>query len=258
MCTTSSTCTGLNRLSNEIVPHQSYPMFFNDSVGNQFTNHNRFSSESGFASMGNTRASDMSYTSMNSSTMQNQKCVSFIDATPTPGDMQMTLLSELSMDGMIKMPSPTKTNLTSLAAVVQQTCKQISSSKTIIEQNSKVFSSSESNFFSNSSAFEYTQKEQSSQSFVKTQKTTIIDGSNITSVSSSNVGNLASLEVVKIDGSADVTDNVVPPALPVKTRKQSKFADKSLNQSFPLFNTIVDDQVIELRFDNRCDNNYCC
>lgn len=227
----------------------------------------RFSNESGFVSMGNARCSEISYSSFNSTTAHQKTSLSFIDSTPTPGDMPLSIMSDFANDMSLKLPSPPGKNLgISMANVVQQSMKQVStsSSSNFFEQNSsstKMIGSNGklSQAFSSSTIKEAEQRMESMkiesssmQSFSSTSSQrnvsqTVMMGGNLSSMK-----NIMSTQSNLMDKGSEGIDSplsLMPPALPVKTRKLKVGSQcDSLNESgLCSLNSTMDDQSIEYR-----------
>lgn len=229
----------------------------------------RFSNESGFVSMGNARCSEISYSSFNSTTAHQKTSLSFIDSTPTPGDMPLSIMSDFANDMSLKLPSPPgKTLGISMANVVQQSMKQVStsSSSNFFEQNSSATKMIGSNgklsqAFSSSTIKEAEQRTEtssmkiesssmqsfSSKSSQRNVSQTVMMGGNLSSMK-----NIMSTQSNLMENGSEGMDcplSLMPPALPVKTRKPKVGSQcDSLNESgLCSLNSTMDDQSIEYR-----------
>ncbi|XP_077298400.1 guanine nucleotide-releasing factor 2-like isoform X2 [Arctopsyche grandis] len=260
--TSSNICANNNHLSNEMIPHSSQigDIYLGESAINPNINQHRFSSESGFVSMGNTRNSEISYSSFNSSSLlQHQKSsLSYIDSTPTPSDLPSSMLTDLINNDKCQIVSSNKVlDVSSMANVVQHSMKEMSS-KRVFGVYGRTFTTNES-FNSSMSTNTVDIQKTSVQSFAQKNSTQaiVIDQSNTSSKVSVSVNNTSfsseNSDTVQISSennvSTDVCDsNSLPPALPVKTRINSKLGFQNDNLSdHSLFNSSIDDQTIEFR-----------
>lgn len=213
--------------------------------------------------MGNTRNSEISYSSFNSSSLlQHQKSsLSYIDSTPTPNDFPSSVIADLINNDKCQIVSSNKVlDVSSMANVVQHSMKEMSS-KRVFGVYGRTFTTNESFNHSSMSSNTVDIQKTSVQSFAQKNSTQaiVIDQNNTTSKVSVSVNNTSfsseNSDTVKVSSesnvsSTDVCDsNSLPPALPVKTRKHSRLGFQNDNLSdHSLFNSSIDDQTIEYRY----------